>query len=284
MTFKSRTKLIPAVAMLVISAIVLTSASYAWFTMSRTVTASGISLTAIAPTNLLISDEENGTYAEEAIITTSFGSAKLIPASSVEGLNFFAPRAILGEDDGAPRASTYFDDVSDKPIIATPATDGYYADFKLWLKTTGEDDVEVTVSRILSAVTSGAVDPDITGAVRFAILNEDGDGLIVALSKNTYGLTTGGTTNVSWFNTVVGPIAVEGIGGFAGVNIDADINSSNTLFTVLGGPDGEDNAPIGITVRVWIEGQDDDCISDAAAAVFNMVIGFSDVTYAEGIS
>ena len=268
-TMSNKKKLIPAIAMLLVSAITLGTSTYAWFTMSRSVTATGIQLTAVAPNNLLISNALAGTYAETTAIDLSAITGKLIPASSADGLAFFAADEVKSGSAGAPVATTNFTDVSAIPL--TGATDGYYVDVPLWLKTTGDAAVTVTVSQLLSNVTKGAGDPDITGAVRFAVLNGDADDLCVAATNVIYG-TKLGTSNVNYFATVTGPVAAAGTTGWAGVAITP--NSTNTLFTV---PAGGTAFPI--TVRVWIEGQDLDCIATAAKGIFNLTVGFKDTTY-----
>lgn len=47
-------KLIPALVLLLVSAMVMSTASYAWFSMNRTVTTTGMQITATVPTQLLI--------------------------------------------------------------------------------------------------------------------------------------------------------------------------------------------------------------------------------------
>ena len=52
---KKMRRLIPAVAMLMVAAVMLSTASFAWFTMNDVVTASGMQVQAKAAGNLLIS-------------------------------------------------------------------------------------------------------------------------------------------------------------------------------------------------------------------------------------
>ena len=47
-------KIIPAIAILIVSALMLASASFAWFTMNKTVTATGMNFSVSAPDNLQI--------------------------------------------------------------------------------------------------------------------------------------------------------------------------------------------------------------------------------------
>lgn len=336
MKIRARHKLIPAIAMLLIAVVCLSSASYAWFTMSKTVTASGIQLTVIAPINLLISNAVNGTYAETTTLTSNFGTGKLIPASTTSALDFYHADQIKTTDLGAPSATTTFTQ-SNTPVAMN--TDGYYVDFKLWLKTTGEDDVNVTVSQLLSTITTAmttyVIDSTITDttslqsktqgsvftfapgvgtdyaggvqgvatavptvasatydantryyklgvsvtdATRFAILDGAGTAVITtptAAPNVIYG------EDVDYFAGITGPISAANAAapatGYIGTSVTA--NSTNALFTCTGGTAGIDNTPTAITVRVWFEGQDAECISDVANTSFAMTIGFKDVNF-----
>ena len=51
----ARRKLIPAIGMLTVSAMMLSSTTYAWFTMSREVEVTGIQLAATVPEDIQIS-------------------------------------------------------------------------------------------------------------------------------------------------------------------------------------------------------------------------------------
>ena len=113
----AKKKLIPAVAMLTTSAIMLSTSTYAWFTMSREVEVSGIQMAATVPEDLQISlgaitggelnlqtgiitngsaDTPNlaTDWSNSAIISSYYEMGKLMPASSTNGQNiFFTPDA-----------------------------------------------------------------------------------------------------------------------------------------------------------------------------------------------
>lgn len=290
MKIKSRHKLIPAIAMVLVSAVVLSSASYAWFTMSRTVTAEGITLTAVAPTNLLINHQAtDGTEAKDKFGETTqikeVYTGKIIPASSSDGLNFFAPREIKGTT-GAPVEKTIFDKVTTALAENTVDAEGYYADFKLWLKTTGDKDIKVTLSDILTSITgtpdTGDGKTTINDAVRFAILGADGTTLIATgkeATNNTYALMGNKIATQTLFTEVLGPVVAitDGTGeGWKGLALTGNNDVTKSQFTVTKG-----DAATPITVRVWIEGQAAACKGTAAHANFNLTLGFKDVDYVE---
>ena len=113
----SKKKLLPAAGMLALSAAMLSSATFAWFTMSREVEVQNIQMTATVPEDLQISlgqltsgtlvGEEgyiSGAAATVSTVATDWGNTanishyytvgKLIPASSTTGLNvYFTPDA-----------------------------------------------------------------------------------------------------------------------------------------------------------------------------------------------
>ena len=173
----AKKKLIPAVAMLTTSAVMLSTATYAWFTMSREVEVTGIKLTATTPQTIEISlgqatTSNTLTHGVEATApnsddmwthTAATGSVyqdfgKLIPVSSVDGFNMFYTE----------KATENGKKVSDVPNPFTKAEtavgwefkeggksaetgavvnaaendgSGYYLDIPVWFRTTSTDAV-----------------------------------------------------------------------------------------------------------------------------------------------
>lgn len=80
----ARRKLIPAIGMLTVSAMMLSSSTYAWFTMNKEVEVTGLTMKTKVSSNLLISENNaEGTYAPDRLI--SGRKALLEPVSSVSG-------------------------------------------------------------------------------------------------------------------------------------------------------------------------------------------------------
>lgn len=285
-----RKTLIPGIALLLVSVLALSGASYAWFTLSRTVTATGITLTITAPNNLVIANTVDGTYSHTATKDEDFGTGRLYAASSLTGAegSFFAASQRIAES-GAPTADTLFLTGTEVTPVALD-TDGYYADFSFWIKTSGLNNVGVTISHLTtgehpSTVSDVAATPptSLSEAVRVAVLRPDGT-LFDANTENVYAFG-----NADYFAGINGPIATLAGSGWQGVADTHLVDGLTTppydaIFTVLGGPDDSANPPIEILVRVWIEGQDRDCISSNAKATFNLQLSFSDVTYINGVA
>ena len=84
-------KLIPALALLLISAVMLGTSSFAWFSMNTEVTATGMSVTAQAPTSLLISNTS---------ATAGFGSSVALANDVTTPDSAFVPVAYAGACTG----------------------------------------------------------------------------------------------------------------------------------------------------------------------------------------
>lgn len=180
---KATRKLIPAIAMLLVALITTSTASYAWFSMNKQVSATGMTLTATAPANLLISadndvagDDDATWAATEAVNFTTTG--KLYPASTTNGKDFYAIGMgnVINGDAGGILADGNIANLKFIPgtvgAIAA-AADGYYAEYTLEFKTTGNGALNVYLSSIdVTAVGSDTLDQ----CVRVAIL--DGDTLL----------------------------------------------------------------------------------------------------------
>ena len=81
-------KLIPALCMLLVAAALLGTSTYAWFSMNETVTATGMSVTASAPTSLLISNTS---------ATSGFGSTVALKNDVTDAATEFVPVAYSGK-------------------------------------------------------------------------------------------------------------------------------------------------------------------------------------------
>ena len=154
-------KLIPAIVMLLVSAIVLSTASYAWFTTSQTADASGMNVTAEAPTSILIRGQyASGNWTDYTsfvdFATVRPNENRLYAASSLTGEEFFAP-ANCEDTTGAMKFGT--------AIVAKGENDGVYVDYVVELQnTSAANDVALTVE----SITLGNL--PIAGAVRVAII------------------------------------------------------------------------------------------------------------------
>lgn len=224
----AKKKLIPAVAMLTTSAVMLSTATYAWFTLNREVEVKGLQMSATASNSLEISLGDLSTGEGAATITNpADGSAtwsrvitvgeyyssvgKLKPASSANGLNLFK---IDDESNIYAGGAKVKDDATVVAVenkntaTLTPgkATDvekltqiepenkdkGYFIDVPMWIRTSAKKESKVYCT---VTITDGNSATDVAGdelmkAVRVAIIpKEDGDTAKVLSGSSS--LTTG---------------------------------------------------------------------------------------------
>lgn len=170
----ARRKLIPAIGMLTVSAMMLSSSTYAWFTMNKEVEVTGLTMKTKVSSNLLISENNlEGTYAPDRLISAR--KALLEPVSSVSGQtgSFFytldakesgekahaagtiayAPYSEAAvKVDGAvtntnataaPAGKYYYDDTFSRAYGVEPAAADFgtaygYIDYVFYLKATGD--------------------------------------------------------------------------------------------------------------------------------------------------
>ena len=114
-------KLIPAVSMLTVSAMMLSTATYAWFTMNKDVTITGMQMKTVVQGNLLISDNnKEADYTTQQLTQTR--AALLEPVSSISGYDgtFFYTVNAKGNGDAVSNNYTAYNE------NGTPLTTGAY--------------------------------------------------------------------------------------------------------------------------------------------------------------
>lgn len=180
----AKKKLIPAVAMLTTSAVMLSTATYAWFTMSREVEVTGIKLTATTPQTIEVSlgkattgntltagQEATAPGTDETLWshTAATGSVykdfgKLIPASSTDGTNLYYTtkakengksvditganaftQATENNNAGWTFQTAGASSETESNLTADTKGEGYYLDIPVWFRTTNVEDVKLGV-------------------------------------------------------------------------------------------------------------------------------------------
>lgn len=263
-TIKARHKLVPAIIMLIVAAITMSTASYAWFTMSNRVEVTGINLEVVAPTNILIRNAGIvGANPFLSSVTVSNPAGRLNNASSFNGVSLFTVSNPIDfvDEYGDTTSGVSLTDATSTPVAGT---DGYYVDFELQLVNTGGQGVIVGLDELeISTVTTSAANGEIIEAVRFAILENGANSTGKVFSRTPKTLDVYKTAaSLSSLNTV---------------------NTNANLFTLPanGVSDANSSDPDGvldITVRVWIEGEDPACITANAGSGFKIQFDFYVVT------
>lgn len=112
---KGMKKLIPALCLLLVSAILMGTSTYAWFSMNTQVTATGMQVKAVAEDGLLIINELDADTAANWKVTanaTYGGLASLIPTSTADATAWYHNKSDLPTDAKANQASTTYEQVS----------------------------------------------------------------------------------------------------------------------------------------------------------------------------
>ena len=279
---KATRKLIPALAMLLVAAVVMSSASYAWFTMSRQVTAQGMNVTVTAPNNLMIKEfnADDSTYAELTELTAS--NIVLVPASSTSGIAgriyCVAPGQAVKPSDGSLFTSG---DHRTKLTVGSAAesnTEGAYYDFKYTIKSDGGQEVKVVVKEVEATLRSTSPSGTSAVPVRIAVMKSDESGLHIFNPNSGKHHNQKENGHESDAPTAVTSIdgEREGYPTLANVTYTTPAaNSGDTNFIVT----LTDTAPTAdIIIRVWYEGEDTDCIvAKGAKANFDIKVVLADV-------
>lgn len=278
----NKSKVVSALAMLLVSAVALSSASYAWFTMSKEVSVKGIELQATAPDNVLIatnSDEfstitpyashkdlvvtgdkkdvlKGGVTPETAIAASDL----LLPCSSADGIKLYNTLDIKdsGEDKGA--ASKYVESTN-----TAASTELYYVDIPLYILTTGSENVDVAIDTEKSSIET-VDDGKIYNAVRFAVLAVSDDAMTT--SKGVYTMNKEMFTGATPVESVVAEkanyaendAAIE-LNKVSEVQKNNKIKLKGTAKMTDANVDNNKYQYTKVVVRVWIEGQNKNCVT-----------------------
>ena len=129
---KKMRKLLPAIAMLLLSAVLMSTASFAWFSVNTTAEANGMSVTVASAKNILISDNESSGFGSSKTFSKSITA--LEPASAVAAAvpSFFYMQT--AGDGMTADNSAYGTD----PVFAEASDTKHYLTITTYLKVVGE--------------------------------------------------------------------------------------------------------------------------------------------------
>ncbi len=157
---KNTRKLIPAFAMLLLSAVLMSTASFAWFSMNTSVTAGGMQVKATATGSLLISTGHGGTYSTS--VNFSDGAKTLSPCTyttvnETAGYYYVQNAADIDPNTGLIQEGknyTYAAATAYAKASDTNAETGHYQDYVVYLKAEG---AEVSFTNLTATVDFGTV-------------------------------------------------------------------------------------------------------------------------------
>lgn len=234
-----KSALLSSVAMLIVSAIVLTSATYAWFSASNTAQITNISTSVQTSTGLLISTD-NATWGSE-INATPYMPTKFVASSTVTGAKFVSGNFENGKLQ-----------LEDVTISGQSTATSNYMMFPLYIKGAAND--EVTIQPVFEGS-----DADALAVVKFALIDKTTNAFVgggVIAGANNDGNTYNGTEET-------GAIESDTTGAYL---------SKGTTSSVTEIADGKvtinlaSTASQAYTVLMWAEGNDVDCDAEELTA------------------
>lgn len=243
MTVKSlRRQLMAAIAMVVVSAVALSSSTYAWFANNNTVTATGMSVNAVAEDSLLIKGKNDSEFS--SVGTTNISQLAMKPATSSDGINFArlgdsvvvkntnSAQATWSGENGAFNtgdlvavaegdATTYYETATYKIKSLTSAASIYVS--KIDVTDTNEIFKATRVSVTITDSTNSAVTKVYNPKSSTNVASQVGNGESLELVSDTDVYTDTSNANI-WH-----------------LNADTEYE---------------------VTIRVWFEGQDENCYTN----------------------
>lgn len=233
---KNKGKLLSAVAMLLVSAIAVTSASYAWFTMNNSVSANGLSLTAASPAMVEISLD--GTTWGTTPVTLPATTLSMRPTSTTTALNssFFEVNSNVAKIT-AGAAGAF------KAISALSTSSQYYYDTTLHFRTKGAYAINLT----LGTLTVGGT--DLNKAVRVAFLSTAGTAYSKGSDPLIYASTNTAYDGAATTDTIAS--VTPKIAGASNVVVTVPVHATDA---------NQYGADTPIKVRIYLEGQDNNCV------------------------
>lgn len=256
-------KLIPAFAMLLVSAVMLTTASYAWFSINDSVTAKGMNVRTTAADNVLIAKSTLSKTDKEG--DANFGTTLevndlkkiLNPVSTINGTSFFYTEGTNVKGDGSVKAKDYeiYDDNSFKSAGAVG-----YVDYIFQVKVINAQAVTQRVILNELTLTYGETyatdDEKNQKAFRVAVFAETLSERGGAFTDGVGALKTILTPSDAAYQTDKQAVSAE--------NAVADVTNLGAE-AILGVVAANSTDYVKVVVRLWLEGEDTTCKNETFA-------------------
>lgn len=260
------------VMMTLLCVLMMSAATYAWFTLSNTAKIANLTMTVGDVTGLQIAADNNGiadTFKSSIEFPTIAG--KLLPATSQDGVVFQAP----GYDESGEVKQT--NDTDKKlPIPGSENDEGYFIEYSFWLKSLGKDaNVRLVAGSGITGANGIYNDENSTNYKGTYILSKEVD--------STKGVPGSAAVRISFkvgeSAKIFEPNCDFSYGGTLEEGIDfAKDSTGNGIKTadIQHGKDGTvvkndvilhlaQDTPQMVTMYIWIEGKDSECANQIAA-------------------
>lgn len=283
----AKKKLLPAIGMLAISATMLATSTYAWFTMNKEVSVTNMQVRALAEDGLLVNEAAapGATWDEEATAAQSTAAAGklsvLHPASTADGSTWY--HAASKKYDGAAAATQgtkstdLVNNAYDTLGTLTPITNmsnasasagtqaafstmgaaatsdaGYYVHYTYYLKTSAQSQITLDGTDYYVSIKSVTATPTAAGGGSANLDKSLRVGILMKENGTFYIYNPLNGTNS--YYVAAGNTATTTIAGNTATKTDLASLPSVT----------EDGTPV--EVYLWFEGEDENCKSSNATA------------------
>lgn len=311
----AKKKLIPAVAMLTTSAVMLSTATYAWFTMSREVEVTGIKLTATTPQTIEISlgqatTSNTLTHGVEATApnsddmwthTAATGSVyqdfgKLIPVSSVDGFNMFYTekatengKKLSDVPNPFTKAETAVGwefkeggkSAETGAVVNAAENDGsgYYLDIPVWFRTTSTDAVTLGLEVEIKNSSDDDTKSVLYKAARVAILPETKSAQKVFSETGAKYYKDGKAVATAGATLAAsyGDVSAATEATVTGGKV-TNPDATTQVATVTASTGTGYGGAVKYYIRVWLEGEDEACWNANAGQDFVINLKFHDLS------
>ena len=264
-------KLIPALAMLLVSASVLGTSTYAWFSMNTVVSATGMEVRATTGDNLMIAHGTTAATAkpgEDEFTTVDITTmrALLEPVSTIDGVSYFYTAVNNVQANGDAIADTYvaYDPSSTTAFNTNYSTTGAvgFVDYAFFLKATNAD-------------TTTAKDVNMTAlTLTYGGTTQTQKAFRVAVFVNDMGETGSTAATAPASGTLLSVLRDSSAGYFTATNkavdstttlaeVDSKIDDAVTIGTVA----ATKTNYYKVVVRLWLEGEDTTCNNSTFASL-----------------
>ena len=264
---KLNRKLIPAFAMLLLSAVLMSTASFAWFSQNGKVTASGFQVQATAPAALWISADSDGpfesSYAYEATSVTELNPVtKLGVANGTDDPDGWTFNTLVNAQGVDEKGNVL--DADGKKVDMTDA-----AAMAAYMKDDGQSNVFMTSFYLLlegNRETEATLEKKtVSATMTVSYLGKDTkvDGIYKSLRVAL--VTSGGTADDEITNSAAGSCILK-------PNADLNKAGDKVTFTTVAAQDA-----ICVYMYIWFEGTDGNCYNTNAQNLheFGIQLDFS---------
>ncbi|MBQ3512439.1 MAG: hypothetical protein IJA32_01395 [Lachnospiraceae bacterium] len=270
-----------AIIMIMVSVLVLSASTFAWYRLSNTAKIQGMEFTADTLGNLQIANSRvsgtsyivDGDYKAELDLGLDEDGNReyLMPTTTMDGLTFVSPE-YNGDGTSVEKVSEISDDdlddyVYEKVFFLLVGEEGSISTKKYDLKLTDGDLINKTGTYVLNNETDSDTNTA-ANAVRISFTFKNAEGDVTKIYEPN-SVTENDRTKADYADTVTGADNVDAnYGAYTTIAQKAD----GTFFASTDGTNYEDDilyemtegVPVQVTMYVWIEGTDEDCRNSIA--------------------